>query len=75
MPCPLYQGLISGNPLKVCGPEGRIGYVPSLAHLKVFCLSISAYAECPMYKLKTSNWQKMNRWFRFFRQIFGLFTR
>ncbi len=73
MPCPLYIGLTSGNPLKVCGPKNRLGYAPSSAHLKIFCLSISAYNECPTYKLKTSNWKGTNRWFRFFKQLFGFF--
>ena len=71
MPCPLYLGLTSGNPLKVCGPKERIGYAPSLAHLKMFCLSISAYQECPMYKLKMKNWKETNRWFQFFKHLFG----
>jgi hypothetical protein len=73
MPCPLYLGLTSGNPLKVCGPHERLGYAPSSAHLKIFCLSISAYHECPMYKLKTTNWKGTNRWFRLFKQLFGFF--
>jgi hypothetical protein len=73
MPCPLYLGLTSGNPLKVCGPKERLGYVPSSAHLKIFCLSISAYRECPIYKLKTKNWKETNRWLRFFKQLFGFF--
>jgi len=71
MPCSLYIGLTSGNPLKVCGPKDRLGYVPSSAHLKIFCLSISAYGECPIYNLKTKNWKKTNRWFQFFKQLFG----
>jgi len=75
MPCPLYLGLISGNPLKICGPKNRIGYAPSLAHLKLFCLSISAYQECPRYKLKTSNWNEANRWIRFFKTFLGFFTK
>jgi hypothetical protein len=73
MPCPLYIGLTSGNPLKVCGPKNRLSFAPSSAHLKIFCLSISAYNECPMYKLKTSNWKETNRWYRFFKQVFGFF--
>lgn len=75
MPCPFYLSLTSENPLKICGPKNRIGYAPSLAHLKLFCLSISAYQECPMYKLKTSNWKEANRWICFFKQFFGFFTR
>jgi hypothetical protein len=71
MPCTLYLGLTSGNPLKVCGPRERLGYAPSSAHLKMFCLSISAYQECPMYKLKTLNWKETNRWLRFFKKLFG----
>ncbi len=31
MPCPLYIGLAPGNPLKICGPRDRLGYVPSSA--------------------------------------------
>jgi len=73
MPCPLYIGLTSGNPLKICGPKERLGYAPSSAHLKIFCLSISAYGECPMYKLKMKSWKETNRWFRFFKQVFGFF--
>ncbi len=73
MSCPLYLGLASGNPLKVCGPKERLGYAPSSAHLKIFCLSISAYQECPAYKLKTTNWKGTSRWFRFFKQVLGLF--
>lgn len=71
MPCPIYLGLTSGNPLKVCGPKNRLGFAPSSAHLKIFCISISAYQECPMYKLKTKNWKETNRWFRFLKQLFG----
>jgi hypothetical protein len=73
MPCPLYLGLTSGNPLKVCGPKERLDYAPSSAHLKIFCHSISAYSECPNYKLKTTNWMGANRWFRLFKQLFGFF--
>lgn len=73
MPCPLYLGLTSGNPLKVCGPKERLSYAPSFAHLKIFCLSISAYRKCPIYKLKTKNWKQTNRWFRFLKQLFGFF--
>jgi len=73
VPCPLYLGLTSGNPLKVCGPKDRLGFVPSSAHLRIFCLSISAYKECPLYRLKTTNWTETNRWFMFFKQLFGFF--
>ncbi len=73
MPCPLYIGLTSGNPLRVCGPKEQLGYVPSSAHLKMLCLSISAYTQCPMYRLKTRNGKGMNRWVRFLRQVFGFF--
>ena len=73
MTCPLYLGLTSGNPLKICGPREKIGYAPSSAHLKLFCLSVSAYRECPLYKLKTTDWKENNRWFRFFKGIFGFF--
>lgn len=73
MPCPLYLGLTTGNPLKVCGPKERLGYAPSSAHLRIFCFSISAYSECPNYKLKKTNWRRANRWFRFFKQLFGFF--
>ena len=69
MPCPLYQNSTSGNPLKVCGPKDDISYTPSCAHLKLFCLSISAYQECPIYKRKTSNWKKADQWDRFFKLI------
>jgi hypothetical protein len=73
MPCPLYLELTSGNPLKVCGPKERLGYAPSSAHLRIFCQSISAYTGCPIYKLKTKNWKEINRWSRFFKQLFGFF--
>jgi hypothetical protein len=73
MPCPFYLGLCLGNPLKVCGPRERLGYAPSSTHLRIFCLSISAYNECPNYKLKTTNWNATNSWFRFFKQLFGFF--
>jgi hypothetical protein len=73
MPCPLYIGLSSGNPLKVCGPKERLGYAPSSAHLKMLCLSLSSYTQCPMYILKTKNWKGINRWVRFLRQVFGFF--
>ncbi len=43
MPCPLYIGLAPGNPLRICGPKDRLGYVPSSAHMKLFCLSVSVY--------------------------------
>ena len=73
MPCPLYLDPTAGNPLKVCGPKERLGHAPSSAHLKIFCLTISAYNECPMYKIKTTNWEQTNRGFRFFRQFFRFF--
>lgn len=69
MPCSLYQNSTPGNPLEVCGPKNRISYAPSSAHLKLFCLSISAYQECPIYKLKSSNWKRANQWDRFFKLI------
>ncbi len=69
MPCPLYLDSTSDNPLKVCGPVNRTGYASSLAHVKLFCLSISAYGECPMYKLKASNWKRVSRWDQFFKKI------
>ncbi len=70
MACPLYhQGSGSDNLLKVCGPKNRIGFAPSSAHVKIFCLSISAYYECPNYKLKTGGWREENWWDRLFKQI------
>lgn len=60
MPCPLYIGLAPGNPLRICGPKERLGYVPSSAHMKLFCLSVSAYNECPIYKRKTAGWKEVN---------------
>ena len=54
MPCPLYIGLAPGNPLRICGPKDRLGYVPSSAHMRLFCLSVSPYNECPIYKRKTA---------------------
>lgn len=69
MTCPLYQDSTSENPLKVCGPRDRMGYAPSLAHMKLFCLTVSAYQECPLYKLKMRNWKESNWWVRFFKQI------
>jgi len=68
MPCPFYQDSNPLNPLRVCGSENRVDLAPSSAHLKLFCLSISAYRECPMYKRKTSNWKGMNRWYRLLKQ-------
>lgn len=38
--CPLYLASTSGNPLKVCGPEERLGYAPSSAHLRVFAFRL-----------------------------------
>jgi hypothetical protein len=73
MPCPLYVGLARGNPLRVCGPKERLSYAPSSAHLRIFCLSISAYTGCPIYKVKTTDWKRTNRWSRFFKQLFGFF--
>jgi len=69
MSCPLYQNSRSENPLKVCGPGNRAGYAPSSAHVKLFCLSISAYFECPSYKIKARNWREENWWERFLKQI------
>jgi len=64
MACPLYLCLTSENPLKACGPKEKIGYVPSSAHLKLFCSSISAYKECPNYRLKTRDYREINWWSR-----------
>ena len=60
MPCPLYIGLAPGNPLRICGPKDRLGYVPSSAHMKLFCLSVSAYNACPIYKRKTAGRKEVN---------------
>ncbi len=60
MPCPLYIGLAPGNPLNICGPPNRLGYAPSSAHMKLFCLSVSAYDECPIYKGKTAHRKEVN---------------
>jgi len=73
VPCPLYLGLTSGNPLKVCGLKERSDHAPSSAHVKIVCLSGSAYIGCPLYKIKTINWKVKNRWSRFFKQLFGFF--
>ena len=54
MPCPLYIGLSPGNPLRICGPKNRLAYIPSSAHLKLLCLSVSVYNECPIYKRKAT---------------------
>jgi len=71
MPCPLfYQDSTSRNPLMVCGPRNRISYAPSSAHLTIFCLSVSAYKNCPSYKHKVTGWKgKVNRWVRFLKQV------
>ena len=60
MPCPLYIGLAPGNPLKICGPKDRLGYVPSSAHMRLFCLSVSAYNECPIHKRKAAGRKEVN---------------
>ena len=60
MPCPLYIGLAPGNPLRICGPKERLSYVPSSAHMKLFCLSVSAYNECPIYKRKAASRKEVN---------------
>ncbi len=73
MPCPFYLGLTSENPLKVCGPKERLGYAPSAAHLRMFCLSISAHGRCPIYRTKMGESSKVNRWMRFLKQVFGFF--
>jgi hypothetical protein len=46
-----------------------VSLAPSSAHVKIFCLSVSAYHECPNYKLKTRNWREENWWERFLKQI------
>jgi len=73
--CPLYMSSTSGNPLKVCGPTDRIGYAPSSAHVKTFCLSVSAYNHCPNYKLKTRDWESANWWWRLLNRVSVLFIR
>ena len=75
MACPLYKGSTAENPLRVCGSKDRMGYAPCAAHIKLYCLTVSAYTQCPSYKLKTSNWSETNRWFCFFRQLFGVFLK
>jgi len=69
MPCPFYQHSPLGNPLRVCSSKNRTDLAPSLTHLKLFCLSISAYSECPMYKRKTSNRKSTNQWYQLIRQF------
>jgi hypothetical protein len=54
MACLLYHNSTLRDCLKVCGLAERIGYAPSGAHIKLFCLSISAFRECPEYKRKMS---------------------
>ena len=75
MACPLYQGSTSGNSLKVCGPENWIGHAPSYGHVKIFCLSISAYENCPSYKRKTVNGTRSHSWFRLIKRALGLFRK
>lgn len=72
MPCAFYQDSNPLNPLRVCGSKNRVDLAPSLAHVKLFCLSISAYRECPMYKRKTSNWKNTNHWDQLIRQLVWL---
>jgi membrane-associated phospholipid phosphatase len=60
MPCPLYIGLAPGNPLRICGPKDRLTYVPSSVHMKLFCLSVSAHNQCPVYKRKTAGREEVN---------------
>ncbi len=69
MSCPLYQSSGPENHLKVCGPKNRTAYAPSSAHVKIFCLSVSAYYECPNYKLKTRSGGEENWWEHFLKQI------
>jgi hypothetical protein len=69
MPCPLYQNSTSENPLRVCGPNDRISFAPSFAHVRLFCLSIVSYRECPNHKLKALNPKESHRWERFLKQI------
>jgi len=75
MSCPLYQDSTSENPLRVCGPRDRMGYAPSFAHVRLFCLTVSAFQECPNYKLKMKNWKEINWWDRFLNRFRILFTR
>jgi hypothetical protein len=59
MACTLYHDSTLRDCLKVCGLAERIGYAPSGAHIKLFCLSISAFRECPEYKRKMSDRKKL----------------
>jgi hypothetical protein len=68
MPCAFYRHSPPGNPLRVCSSKNRVDLAPSFAHLKLFCLSISAYRKCPMYKRKTSNSKGTNRCYRLLKQ-------
>lgn len=68
MPCVFYQESAPWDPLRVCGSENGLDLAPSSAHVKLFCFSMSAYRECPMYKRKTSNSKGTNRWYRFLKQ-------
>ena len=68
MPCAFYRHSAPENPLRVCGSKNRVDLAPSSVHLKLFCLSISAYRECPMYKRKTSNSKGTNRCYQLLKQ-------
>jgi len=74
MPCPFYHYSHRGNPLEVCGTNTGLELVPSLAHLKLFCLSISAHRECPTYKRKRWNGKTDNRWSRFLKHYVWFLT-
>lgn len=75
MSCPFYIPSSSNNSLKVCGPKERISYAPSSAHLKIFCLSISSYLECPQYKLKIMNRNRKGQHFQFYKKLLTFFKR
>lgn len=59
MACPFYHDTCLRDSLRVCGSGNRNRDAPSLTHMKLLCLSVSAYKECPEYKRKTSYRKKL----------------
>jgi len=70
MACPFYHDPPLRDSLAVCGSGNRNRDAPSLIHMKLLCLSISAYKECPEYKMKISNRKKSSLMGRFLKAAF-----
>ena len=74
MACPFYYDPPLRDSLKVCGSGNRNRDAPSVTHMKLLCLSVSAYKECPEHKRKTSYRKKLSLTDGFLKRFLNYFV-